>query len=308
MVNAIEVSPHDAGHRLRDHLEVQVQRLHAARLQDHRLRQDLDAHRRRHRRPRRGRASCARIRCARTCSTSAPRRASTSRSTAAAVDAVPAEPADHARSPISRCTAATWSRRRPAARSGSSTTCRRCGSGPTRRRRPTCGSSRRAQAYRTQAFGGGGSAAPTRVPAANPPERRDHRLLAGEGARGRCRRSRCSTAAGTVVRTLQHAASPTPTRRRRSTPPPTALTVKAGLNRLVWNVRHDQVVPVPGLFVFGIAAGPPGAARRLSGAAHGRRQDADRSRSPCAMDPRVDDAADRAAGAGRPRRRASTTS
>ena len=38
-----------AGDGLRDPLEVQVQRLRAARLQDHRLRRDLDAHRRGHR-------------------------------------------------------------------------------------------------------------------------------------------------------------------------------------------------------------------------------------------------------------------
>ena len=38
-------------------------------------------------------------------------------------------------------------------------------------------------------------------------------------------------------------------------PPTTALTVKAGLNRLVWNVRHDQAVPVPGLYVFGSLQG-----------------------------------------------------
>jgi photosystem II stability/assembly factor-like uncharacterized protein len=37
--------------------------------------------------------------------------------------------------------------------------------------------------------------------------------------------------------------------------PPSALTVKAGLNRLVWNVRHDQAVPVPGLYVFGTLQG-----------------------------------------------------
>jgi photosystem II stability/assembly factor-like uncharacterized protein len=36
---------------------------------------------------------------------------------------------------------------------------------------------------------------------------------------------------------------------------PTALTVKAGLNRVVWNVRHDPVVPVPGLYVFGSLQG-----------------------------------------------------
>jgi hypothetical protein len=38
-------------------------------------------------------------------------------------------------------------------------------------------------------------------------------------------------------------------------PPTTALTVKAGLNRLTWDVRHDQIVPVPGLYVFGSAQG-----------------------------------------------------
>ena len=38
-------------------------------------------------------------------------------------------------------------------------------------------------------------------------------------------------------------------------PPPSTLTVKAGLNRLVWNVRHDQALPVPGLYVFGSLQG-----------------------------------------------------
>jgi hypothetical protein len=38
-------------------------------------------------------------------------------------------------------------------------------------------------------------------------------------------------------------------------PPTTALTVKAGLNRLTWDVRHDQIVPVPGLYVFGSIQG-----------------------------------------------------
>ena len=33
------------------------------------------------------------------------------------------------------------------------------------------------------------------------------------------------------------------------------MTVKPGLNRLVWNVRHDQAVPVPGLYVFGSLQG-----------------------------------------------------
>ena len=37
--------------------------------------------------------------------------------------------------------------------------------------------------------------------------------------------------------------------------PASTLTVKAGLNRLVWNVRHDQAVPVPGLYVFGTLQG-----------------------------------------------------
>jgi hypothetical protein len=37
--------------------------------------------------------------------------------------------------------------------------------------------------------------------------------------------------------------------------PPGALTVRAGLNRVVWNLRHDQVVPVPGLYVFGTLQG-----------------------------------------------------
>ncbi len=37
--------------------------------------------------------------------------------------------------------------------------------------------------------------------------------------------------------------------------PPATLSVKAGLNRLVWNLRHDQAVPVPGLYVFGTLQG-----------------------------------------------------
>lgn len=38
-------------------------------------------------------------------------------------------------------------------------------------------------------------------------------------------------------------------------PPASVLTLKAGLNRVVWNVRHDPVVPVPGLYVFGSLQG-----------------------------------------------------
>jgi photosystem II stability/assembly factor-like uncharacterized protein len=38
-------------------------------------------------------------------------------------------------------------------------------------------------------------------------------------------------------------------------PPTSALTLKAGLNRVVWNVRHDAMVPVPGLYVFGSLQG-----------------------------------------------------
>ena len=37
--------------------------------------------------------------------------------------------------------------------------------------------------------------------------------------------------------------------------PPSTLTLKAGLNRLVWNLRHDQALPVPGLYVFGSLQG-----------------------------------------------------
>ncbi|MGE0812320.1 MAG: glycosyl hydrolase [Vicinamibacterales bacterium] len=38
-------------------------------------------------------------------------------------------------------------------------------------------------------------------------------------------------------------------------PPPATLTVKAGLNRVVWNVRRAPVVPVPGLYTFGFTGG-----------------------------------------------------
>ena len=37
--------------------------------------------------------------------------------------------------------------------------------------------------------------------------------------------------------------------------PASTLTVKAGLNRMVWNVRHDHAVPLPGLYVFGTIQG-----------------------------------------------------
>ena len=37
--------------------------------------------------------------------------------------------------------------------------------------------------------------------------------------------------------------------------PATVMTVKAGLNRLVWNVRRAPIVPVPGLYTFGFAQG-----------------------------------------------------
>ena len=60
--------------------------------------------------------------------------------------------------------------------------------------------------------------------------------------------------AGTTVRTFNtrrpDAAAPA-----SLDPPSSALTVKPGLNRLVWNVRHDQAVPVPGLYVFGSLQG-----------------------------------------------------
>jgi hypothetical protein len=38
-------------------------------------------------------------------------------------------------------------------------------------------------------------------------------------------------------------------------PPTTALTVKTGFNRLVWNLRRDQIVPVQGLYTFGSLEG-----------------------------------------------------
>jgi hypothetical protein len=61
-------------------------------------------------------------------------------------------------------------------------------------------------------------------------------------------------ASGAVVRRFS-TRRPDPDALPSLDPPPTALTVKAGFNRLVWNLRHDQVVPVPGLYVFGSLQG-----------------------------------------------------
>ena len=60
--------------------------------------------------------------------------------------------------------------------------------------------------------------------------------------------------AGNVVRQYT-TFKPDPSAPPSTEPPPSALTVKAGLNRVVWNVRHDQAVPVPGLYVFGTLQG-----------------------------------------------------
>lgn len=107
-------------------------------------------------------------------------------------------------------------------------------------------------AYRTQAFGGGFGGANPRAGKSAPngalidfwlakvPEGDVVVEIVDKG--------------GKVVRTFNTKKPPTDAP-PATDPPPTALTVKAGLNRVVWNVRHDQVVPVPGLFVFGSLQG-----------------------------------------------------
>ena len=53
--------------------------------------------------------------------------------------------------------------------------------------------------------------------------------------------------------------------------------MKAGLNRLVWNVRHDQAVPVPGLYVFGTLQGRQALPGDYQVRLTRRRADADRA-------------------------------
>lgn len=108
------------------------------------------------------------------------------------------------------------------------------------------------QAYRTQAFGGGFGGGNRRT-GTNPPNGAliDFWLAKVPEADVAVE---ILDKGGAVIRTyssrrLEPDALPS------MDPPASALTVKAGFNRLVWNVRHDQVIPVPALFVFGTLQG-----------------------------------------------------
>ena len=106
-------------------------RSEAVHLPDRRLRRDVDEadrRRQRHSRTITRRASSARIRSARACSTPAPSSASSCRSTTAAAGSRCSRTCRPRRSRTSASTAAISSSRRWGGRSGSWTTCRRCGS------------------------------------------------------------------------------------------------------------------------------------------------------------------------------------
>ena len=193
--------------------------------------------------------------------------------------------------------ATTSSRRRPGAPSGSWTTSRSLQQWTDATAATDVRLFKPRPAYRTQAFG---RRIRRRQPARGQERarRRPHRLLAGEGAGGRRDAWRCATKAGAVVRrftTRKPEADAPPSLNA----PPGTLTVKAGLNRLVWNLRHDQVVPVPGLYVFGSLQGR----RALPGDYQVRLTAGGRTLTAAADDPdgpARDDAALRAADAGRP--------
>jgi photosystem II stability/assembly factor-like uncharacterized protein len=108
------------------------------------------------------------------------------------------------------------------------------------------------EAYRTAAFeggfGGGG-----RYAGPNPPNGATIDFWLAHMPEGEST-IEILDASGAVVRRFS-TRRPDPDALPSLDPPPTALTVKAGFNRLVWNLRHDQVVPVPGLYVFGSLQG-----------------------------------------------------
>ena len=132
--------------------------------------------------------------------------------------------------------------------------------------------------------------------------RRRRRRQRSGGRRTGCRRLRRRNR-----RRPRSAAEDDPRRRwPRARRPPTAPMV-AGLNRFTWDLRYAPATSFPGMVLWGgVGQRPGGAARHLPGAADGRRQDADRSRSSssairCARDGR------RPEGAVRPRRSRSAT-
>jgi photosystem II stability/assembly factor-like uncharacterized protein len=108
------------------------------------------------------------------------------------------------------------------------------------------------EAYRTQAFGGGFGGGGRRA-GANPPNGATLDFWMAKVPEGDVT-VEILDSRGTAVRTYS-TKRPEPDSPPSMDPPTSALTVKAGLNRMVWNVRHDPVVPVPGLYVFGSLQG-----------------------------------------------------
>ncbi|MCA1586523.1 MAG: hypothetical protein LC791_17720, partial [Acidobacteria bacterium] len=103
------------------------------------------------------------------------------------------------------------------------------------------------EAYRTQAFASGFGGGTRARAGANPPNGAIIDFWLGKVPEGDVVVEILDN--GRVIRTYG-TKRPEATAPPSLEPPTSPLTVKAGLNRLVWNVRHDQVVPVPGLFVF----------------------------------------------------------
>jgi photosystem II stability/assembly factor-like uncharacterized protein len=124
-------------------------------------------------------------------------------------------------------------------------------------------------AYRTQAFGGGFGGGNPRA-GRNPPNGAVVDFWLAKVPDGEVS-VEILDKAGTVVRRYS-SRTPDPAAPSSLEAPPSTLTARAGLNRLVWNIRHDQVVPVPGLYVFGTLQGrqalPGDYQVRLSAAGH----------------------------------------
>jgi photosystem II stability/assembly factor-like uncharacterized protein len=109
------------------------------------------------------------------------------------------------------------------------------------------------EAFRTQVFAGGFGGANRPRTGANPPNGAVIDFWLGKVPDGELK-VEVLDGAGRVIRTFS-TQRPEANAPPSLDPPTSALTVKAGLNRLVWNLRHDQAVPVPGLYVFGSLQG-----------------------------------------------------
>ena len=108
-------------------------------------------------------------------------------------------------------------------------------------------------AYRTEAFAGGSGGGAARRTGANPPNGAVIDFWLAKVPEGDVVVDILDDA-GRAVRTFS-TTKPEATAPPSLDPPPATLTAKAGLNRLVWNVRRSPVVPVPSLFTFGFTQG-----------------------------------------------------